>query len=514
MLNENEFKEFIRDLPLDDQIDPTHRDQLEKQLLDRYEMLARQPKEKRWRTIMKKNTRTIQSAAAVFIIGAVLLAYLGLTPVNEPIDALGLISQAHAAEARLFIGSKIVHLLNEIIVFPIQQKDEVLTEEMQQVQKYLASNWVPVCTLSYDGQLRSHQLNMEAGPSESYTIHDHAWYNPETGQFSRVMRTDDQILLANAWDGVNVYESISNGGPISIEGQATTAGFQPPMNPAAFLGIAAGISAGEDNDEEGHINILDQYEDTLDDETAVTVFKMGYVNYDNSIPAYTLLKIRVDDGIIAEIAFYQADQLRYQIRRVLTEQVDQPEIAWNLENLEIPEQVTETDAPVSVRADMVMPDATVASMAQRADFPTYIFAQNPSWTGELNLIDALDVASPPKRLFIARYQSQVDERHVVMVQAHTYTIMMSKLNEVPSWFSTSNGMTVWGGGPEQAWWTGLVLKSAQITAAQDRTGCMIKSPGDTWIALVINGPIEQDQLQVLIETLIPAEEYIDPEDMP
>jgi hypothetical protein len=512
MLNENDFEQFIRDLPLDDQIDPAHRDRLEKQLLCRHGMLARQPKEKHWRTIMKNNARTIQSAAAVLILGAVLLAYLGLTPVNKPMDALGLISQAHAAEARLFTGSKIVHLLNEIIVFPVQQQDETLTEEMQRVNTYLASNWMPVCTLSYDGQLRPHQLNMEAGPSESYTIRDHAWYDPETGRCSRVMRTDDQILLANAWDGVNIYESIPGPGPVSIEGQTATADFQPPVNPAAFLGIGAGIRTSGTKDKD-HFNILDQYEDALDDGTAVEVFKMGYVSYDNRIPAYILLKIRVDDGVIAEIAFYQADQLRYQIRRILTEQVDQPEIAWNLDNLEIPDQRA-ADAPVSVRADMVVPDATVASMTRRADFPTYIFAQNPSWTGDLNLIDVLDVASPPKRMFIARYQSRNDERHLVMVQSHTYNMMMDSLNTVPSWLSTSNGMTVWGGGPEQAWWTGIVLKAAQVKAADDRIGCMIKTPGDTWIALVINGPIDQDQLQALIETLIPAEDYIEPADMP
>ena len=101
-----------------------------------------------------------------------------------------------------------------------------------------------------------------------------------------------------------------------------------------------------------------------------------------------------------------------------------------------------------------------------------------------------------------------------MVQSHTYNMMMSRLNDVPSWFSTSNGMTVWGGGPENAWWTGIVLKAAQVKAADDRTGCMIKTPGDTWIALVINGPIGQGQVQALIETLIPAEDYIDSADMP
>ena len=122
-------------------------------------------------------------------------------------------------EEIIFTGGNIAHIINEIIVYPKKPDASIdkryeqmkLTPEQREyfktVHSWLEQNWLPICSLKADGQFGYNELEIDTDNNQTFTITDHAWYEPATGRFTRVMKTGEQVLFANSYDGKYVYSS-------------------------------------------------------------------------------------------------------------------------------------------------------------------------------------------------------------------------------------------------------------------------------------------------------------------
>ncbi len=148
--------------------------------------------------------------------------------------------------------------------------------------------------------------------------------------------------------------------------------------------------------------------------------------------------------------------------------------------------------------------------AQRATSGTYVFSVKPSWTGEVQRMEQGDPASFGRRMVILAARA-ADGRHVVLVQSPTYNRMFRpRVRQGGVLVYTSpNGFKVWGGGPQQ-WYAGILLRSARATIkdppAEARIGYVLESPAGTFPALAVNGPMTDEELHRLADSLVPAQE--------
>jgi hypothetical protein len=467
-----------------------------------------------WRIIMKSRITKLAAAAAVVIA----ISMVGwLNSYNRPSNGMksltyfSYISEARAAEQKLFYQDGITHIVNEIVVFPTSG-DIALGQEKesdQQANKFLGYKWVPMCSVQASGRLRFNQLQLPAAGTEPYSIVDESWYDSATGKFVRVLRYDEEVFFANSYDGKFVYslETAPDGTPRLIKEQVTD-DFSPPQNPAEFLGIAAGLQS--DIEEETVAPVQEVSRGTLADGAPVRIVKAGFTDLSGELIAYWLFKAREDDGTIAEMEFIIADEPQLLIRRVSSKAVAAPSVSWSL--AELPEEVAggqETVKPV-VKQDMVILNVSVRHMVEVADFETYIFAPNPPWAGHREIADCVDPPNPSHRMFIIAYRAD-DGRHVVLVQSHTYNKTLGNLARKGQLVYTSpDGFKVWGGGPDK-WYSGILLSSARFTIkdppSDDRIGYVLESPAGTFPSLAVNGALTDEELHSVIDSLIPAREY-------
>ena len=450
-----------------------------------------------WRRIMTSSIAKMAVAAAVVVAAG--LFGLSKFPTKEagrsPVSSL--LSTACAAEESLFTGTKIVHIQNEIIVQALGTPESVAG---------LNEVWLPMCALKPDGQLQFNQLKLPAA-AESYVVTDHSWYDPVTGCFTRVLKMGEAVVFGNAYDGRFIYDATVGAGPaVQVASQAIAGGFKPPQSPAEYLGIGAGLkmALAQDN---SMVQSVDQ--GALADGVAVHIFKVGISNPDGQANnSWWLFKVRDDDSTIAEKEFILLGRPRLLIRRVLTESVEAPGVSWNLNELE--GTGAKATQPVSIMPDMVIPNVSVQHMVERAKFETYVFSAQPAWTDPVQITDCLDPASGGRAfLLIARAD---DHRHVVLVQAPIYNLTFGAVVKAGTLVYTSpNGFKVWGGGP-QKWYAQILLQSAQWfikdPPSENRIGYVLESPAGTFPALAINGPVTDDELHKLVDSLVRAKDYL------
>jgi hypothetical protein len=78
-------------------------------------------------------------------------------------------------------------------------------------------------------------------------------------------------------------------------------------------------------------------------------------------------------------------------------------------------------------------------------------------------------------------------------------------------YTSPNGFKVWGGGP-QKWYSQILLQSAQSfikdKPSEDRIGYILESPAGTFPALAVNGPVTDEELHKLVDSLMPAKDYL------
>jgi hypothetical protein len=58
------------------------------------------------------------------------------------------------------------------------------------------------------------------------------------------------------------------------------------------------------------------------------------------------------------------------------------------------------------------------------------------------------------------------------------------------------------------WWTEFALKSSGFEPHANRVGYILMSPAKTFMVLAINDPVSDEELQSMVDSLIPAGEYV------
>ena len=458
-----------------------------------------------WRSIMTSSVTKIAVAAVV----AVVVGLFGLATWDRTgPDGGGILKEfprlasACAAEESLFLGSDIVHILNEIIVYADGGDNQ------QQQPGALPYTWLPMCSVKADGSLRFNQLKLST-EAESYVVADHSWYDPATGRFARVVKTDGGVVFANSYDGHSVYATTTRpDGTLSVVEEAVPETFNPPQSPAEFLGLAAGLKTALAEDD---TMVLSVEEGVLHDGATAHIYKVGTPDPSGNLQGYWLFKVRDADSTIAEKEFVLLGRPCLLIRRVLTESVEAPGASWNLEEVKQLSGESEASPRVSVTPDMVIPRVSVEHMVERADFETYVFSSKPAWTGDIEITDCIDPASPGGRMFIMTARAD-DGRHLVLVQSPTYNKMLGNVVKAgQAVYTAPNGFKVWGGGP-QKWFSNILLQSARASIqdppSEDRIGYVLESPAGTFPALAVNGPVSNEELRTLADSLIPARDHL------
>jgi len=534
--NERKLEELMSKMTFDDKPDYRHRDKLEQELLAAFARRQwQQEKQSRqagvWRTIMQNKMRLAAAAAVIAVVGIGSWAMFHKNVEVPMISSIELLQKARAAEKALFAGDKIVHIMSEITIYRSQYNPKasemiekigdtkMTVEELNKTNKELISswliNWLPMMSLQPNGEQRLTEIRLAKDANQTYTIYDNSWYEAKTGRFVRTMDINDKVIFANSYDGqfVNITETAADG-KVQLKSEAASANFKAPENPAEFLGMTAGVQQCM-TDKCFMQPVQNITKDTLADGTPVHVYKVGFPNPWGDLNTYYLFKIRQADEIIAEIDYVFNGQPQMVIRRVVSEQVDKPDYSWNLAELNSKELAGQTPSPVTVASDLAIDNVSVRHMVDKADFETYIFATDPNWTKSRHIVDVMDPMNPPARMFIVIYHPKAnDTRMVMLIQSQTHNKYMSAMFKQAEaqgakfdWKMYANGCKVYRNTGSEAFWTDLCFKNSGVEPAKDRCGYIVQSPAGTFQLIAVNGPVTEEELTGLINSLIPAKDY-------
>jgi hypothetical protein len=442
------------------------------------------------------------------------------------LPAFSLFRQACAAEESLFRGEGIVSIVNEFIVKPIS--DPALAQ----------ARFLPMNSLAPSGKLQFDMLALPAKPGEGYTVQDRSWYDQKTGRFARVMTVGRKAIFANSYDGTSIYRLEPDAaGALKVVGKPVAADFQPPRSPAEFLGLTSALTGMGDAsqsllDEKGkQSNISDAGEVTLPDGSAARVVKLTFdlpgasKEYRNLMAdSYCLFTIHKTNNTVAQVEFVMNGESSLVIRRLTAAPAAAPEVPWNLAGIEV--QSGGAQAPAKpgvspspkVNSQAIFPDVSIKHMAEKADYETYAFAADPPGTVERHITEIMDPISQPERMFMIACRAK-DGRNLVLVQAPSYNKMMGQMVEGPMAekaklalaYTSPAGLKVWRI-PKELNLAPMLLQAARMwfkdPALADSSGYLIKTPAGTFPALAINGALSDDELHALIDSLIPAKEYV------
>ena len=98
--------------------------------------------------------------------------------------------------------------------------------------------------------------------------------------------------------------------------------------------------------------------------------------------SYCVFAIRRSDNTVAYIEFIAQHKSVLVVRRVATETVQKPEIAWDLTGITTRGTASDDKPGPSVLANAIILNVSVRHMVEAADFQTYIFAEGPSWAAK------------------------------------------------------------------------------------------------------------------------------------
>ncbi len=523
--DEKQFEDFINDIKFDDTPNINHRDALEKDLLA---ALSGEPRQKHqrpniWRIIMNSKTAKLTAAAAIIIIAAIMWISSGKN-IPPQISSFSLLSQASAAEQKLFYGtSGILHIANEIILYPEIEGDvswlldnlELDTTQDNNIafiKGWMSYRWIPIYSLGADSQLREHKLEIAEQTDNAVIIHDLTWYDPVNGYFARVLKKDDQVIFANAYDGKFIY--ITNKEPdksLEIDKESVISTFKVPENPADFLGIAAGIKSSIPG--EHYPPIQNVTTETLEDGTSVRNYKLGFKDLWGKTESYFLLTTEADNDVINKIECVIDGKTSRIHQRLITETIESPELSWNLSELNI----SPTGTSAAVKAGTGSSIITIQQMAQLAVSTAYIFSKDPSWTTERKIYDLPDETSAPDRMLCVTYRAK-DGRDIVLTQGESFNRYFSTVfnkimelgEQIPWTYESENGFKMMHQNDRdtELWWTEFAIKSSGFEPHANRVGYILMSPENTFMVLAINGPASESELNELIDSLIPAAGYI------
>ncbi len=448
--------------------------------------------------------RAVRRRLAIALAAAVLLA-LGLfggglwpSPSGGAIDWL---SRAEAAEASLFAAAEVVGLTSEIVVEPVA--DAALIE----------ARWLPLVSIGADGKPRFHQLKLGGEPREAYTVREESWYDPATRRFAHALSLRGRPLFANAYDGraVHLLELDAQGRP-RIKDEPVAPEFRPPPDPSDFLGAFAWVKTTKDDPGRRHI-VRDEGPAKLGDGTPAHLLRLSFAQDESNklLQVHFLVTVRDDNHRVESIAEVNRGHTLFTIRRAEAAGSRAPAIGWDLAGLRpaLEQGKGSSKSPVQILADMIRPGVTVEEMAKRADYPVYVFGRDPGWSARREVVDILDLPSPPHRMFATAYPAKSpDRRHVVLVQAHTFNATLGPEARSGNLLYTSPaGVKVWSGKNDRRM-AEILLSSIGGTGlfsgppAQDRTCYLLETPEGTFPALAVNGALTDAELHGLIDSLV------------
>ena len=517
--NEKQFEELINSLPLDDQINHQHKELLEKQLLEQFVPAAqsRQHTTNNWSSIMKNRITHIAAAAVLLIVVSIFWANTSNSPAINPLKMLE--NVCHAENA-FFSSSGITHIITAIKVFPLPDElrkeytltDETNIEEMQGTDLWYNHNWLPTCSLKSDGEFRLNEFKLPYDNSKEFTITDQAWHDPVTGHFKRIMEKDGQVIMANTWDGSLLQEIFRESGKVKTISGPTTNDFRAPINPADFLGLGVGVCGALASNESAFSS---KYigEKTLKDGTPVDIYSYGFPDQKGDVTTSWIFKVDQLSGLLYEMEFYISGNRQILIKRVLNEKIEQGPDSWSIAEEKIAESETNESDDVSMNSDMYVDNVTVKHMMEKASYPTYVFNKLPKWCTQRKIYDVVDPPSPGHRMFMVDYFNDKDNKHVMLIQSKTYNGMFvnflkDDVDRLGAYLKSDKKHYVYHGGPQEKWWTKVVLDSCQIEPDENRAGYLVWTGSETIPALVINGATTQQELQEILDSLVTSEEYL------
>jgi hypothetical protein len=448
--------------------------------------------------------RPVRMRSAIALAAAVLLA-LGLFPFADIFwtsrrgDALLLLSQARAAEGRLFAVADIVALASEIVVEPVP--DAMLAE----------ARWLPLVSIGADGKPRFDQLKLGGDPNERYTIRDESWFDPATHRFVHVLSLRGRPLFANSYDGRSVrLLELDEKGQAGIKDEPVNPAFQPPKDPAEILGVFAFVGSDKDRPDRPE-RVREEGSIKLADGTSARVLRLTFLDGATApgLDSFLRVTIRDDNRRVESLELVVSGKRLYTVRHAEAVGGREPQYGWDLAGLRpATEKKPGGDRlPVKTLAGMVRLNVAVEDLAKQADYPVYAFERDPSWSARRQFVDMLDVASPPHRMSAAVYPAK-DERHVVLVQAHTFNANLGPLARSGKLLYTSPaGVKVWSTERAQQM-AEILLSSMSATGifpgplAKDRSCYLLETPEGTFPALAVNGALTDAELHGLVDSLV------------
>lgn len=455
----------------------------------------------------RRYPRAVRSALAIAAAAAVLLAMVlfpiggGLSP-SANRDAFSLLAKASAAEARIFAADDVVSLVSEIVAEPVADAE------------LAAFRWLPLLAVGADGKTRFPQLKLGGDGKERYTIRDESWYDPATHRFAHVLSLKGRPLFANSYDGHSVHLlEVDEQGQARFKDEPVAPGFQPPKDPAEFLGLLAVArpASAKDQIADRPEMVRDEGPVKLADGTPAHVLRVGLLESESGIgfDAYSRLTIRDDNHMVESLEEVASGKTLYTIRRIAAVGPRELPYGWDLAGLRpaVEKEKGGQKLPVSTLADMIRFDVSVDEMAKRADYPVYNFGHDPSWSARRQIVDMLDVASPPHRMFAAVYPAK-DKRHVVFFQAHTLNANMAPEARASKLLYTSpSGIKVLSGKDDKVM-AKIILSSLgsskQIftdTPSPDCTGYLLEMPEGAFPIVAVNGVLTDAELHGLVDSL-------------
>jgi hypothetical protein len=223
--------------------------------------------------------------------------------------------------------------------------------------------------------------------------------------------------------------------------------------------------------------------------------------------SYIRATVRDDPHTLESLELVVRGRTLFRVRRAQAGESRAPEFGWDLAGLRPAAQPGAAKPPVLTLANVVRPNITVEDMVKRADYPTYVFARSPSWAPDRQIMDILDLPSPPHRMFIVVYPAK-DKRHVVLAQGYSFNDKLGPAAHAGKLVYTSpQGVKVWSGKRDQ-WLAEILLSSARASIAdppaKDRTGYMLETPEKTFPVLAVNGTLTEAELHEMVDSLVPA----------
>ncbi len=416
----------------------------------------------------------------------------------DRIPAAGLVSRAAAAENRVFTGTGIVHIVNEVLIPPL--KNPVFS----------SVRWLPMASIGLSGKVEVEQLVLAIPAGTRSGATDECWVDRATGRFARVIVLDGRPIFANAFDGRAIYalsDSAGVSGAGAIRHRAVPPDFRPPQSPAEVLGFV-GVPYRIDPSYGGMTKDLGKTKLWDGEPARVVGFELvpGETMAD-SLPS-VVLKVRRKDNAIAELEMRSRKESWLVVRRVKTETVSSPGLPWDLEGIERFRSESATGQPgVQILGDFVRTDVSVAQMLGRADFEPYLLYPPPAWATEEHITDLIDITNRPHRMFGILYRAG-DGRHVVLTESAMQSEMFAFLKDrLPVLYTSPSGNRLRPMPDAHKQAVALISAVRVYTGSgpsKDCTAYLVETPAGTILPLAVNGRVSDQELHGIVDRVVGA----------